>query len=727
MYMYLSLGIMLAFFVGAGFQRRIYNRNMFITPRVLGIMGIAAAGIVWYFPVYGHPSLGLGWVDICVRSVLSTIQLFAADGFKELPVDLFTSLPRYYTIYGGFIALSAPFFTFALILSCFKAFNAYSSYRRFWKKACIFSELNDKSLAMANSIKNGRDGKRCIIVFADIVDKNEERHLDLVDGAKELNAVLFRKDLEAIRWAWFPRHLKRTLNFYLISDDESEKIRQTKFIVKNYNSQKCSLYVFSDAEESKNLLISYNTHKDKYPIHLNLMRIDAVRLLTYSYLDKNGEKLFKRATEIGGLKIINATIVGMGKYGSEMLKALMWFCQMPGYKINIKVIDRDERSRAKFEASFPGIEVGESHDSEKDIRYQIEFITATFGERGFIDAVSELPENNYFFVSLGDDETNMLASTAIRCAREQAGKTNDPHTEDDGDIVTTIIYSSDIKDLVFPEVKGCPEVNVIGDLNSFYSRETIGENELLTCGYNEHLLWSHIYNIRVVGFGHNELRALKTLVDLVRACGYKTSVCIYGASDKTMKDYDLRDKYGIEYETSTADRLFADLSLGDSLVICLNSRRNSDCARELANANIPFLKFHKDLFVKSYFATRFRERKEITRNEYQLSAYNFNSSIAKALHRRLRPKIQGLYEGEIHEALSKTGDYKGANKALQEIENQTDEKEILARVSEIEHIRWNAYMRSEGFVYNRKCTRFKMHDKLVSLDELTREDRLKDI
>ena len=56
-----------------------------------------------------------------------------------------------------------------------------------------------------------------------------------------------------------------------------------------------------------------------------------------------------------------------------------------------------------------------------------------------------------------------------------------------------------------------------------------------------------------------------------------------------------------------------------------------------------------------------------------------------------------------------------------------NEKEILARVSEIEHIRWNAYMRSEGFVYNRKCTRFKMHDKLVSLDELTREDRLKDI
>jgi hypothetical protein len=201
-------------------------------------MGLAAAGIIWFLPVFEQLGLGVGKFDVFVRSVLSTIQLFAAEGFKDLSSELFTSLPYHYTFFGGLIALSAPFFTFALILSCFKVFNAYSSYYRIWKDAYIFSELNDKSLSMAKSIKNGPGGKRCVIVFADIVDKNEEKHLDLVDGAKELNAVLFRKDVESIKWAVVSRLLVRRLNFYLISEDENEKIRQTKHIVEHYNSQK---------------------------------------------------------------------------------------------------------------------------------------------------------------------------------------------------------------------------------------------------------------------------------------------------------------------------------------------------------------------------------------------------------------------------------------------------------------------------------------------------------
>ena len=372
---------------------------------------------------------------------------------------------------------------------------------------------------------------------------------------------------------------------------------------------------------SKNLLISYNNKKDRYPIHLNLMRIDAVRLLTYNYLADNGVKLFRNATDTDGLKVINATIVGFGKYGSEMLKALMWFCQMPGYKINLKVIDRDERCRSRFEAMLPGFKVGESHDDDNDVRYQVEFITATFGESGFIDAVSSLPEKNYFFISLGNDETNMLASTAIRCAREQVGKTDDPHTGDDGDIVTTVIYSSDVKDLVRPEV------NVIGDLSTFYSYETITGNQLVNNGYEEHLLWSSKCN-NVSGLGDED---------------------------------------------------------------------------------------------------------EITRNEYQLSAYNFNSSIAKALHRRLHGQIIDLYDGELREVLKETRNFADAKAYLSEIEANSDSSDSLAKTklaSKIEHVRWNAYMRSEGFVYNKKRqTRFMMHDKLVPVndDELTYNDRLKDI
>ena len=621
LFLCLSLAVMIAFFVWAGFQRRICSKNRRLTPRVIVITGVAAAAIIWYLPVFGHADFAVGGFDVFVRSVLSTIQLFTAEGFKDLPKELFTSLPKLYVFFGNVLVLSAPFFTFALILSYFKTVSAYVSYCLAWKEAYIFSELNDKSLSMAKSIKDDPNRKRCVIVFADIIDKNEESHLDLVDGAKVLDAILFRKDVEAVKWDILPRLFSKRLNFYLISEDESEKIRQAKHIVECYNTRRCALYVFSDSEVSKNLLNSYNEHKDIYPIHLNLMRIDAVRLLTYSYLADNGVKLFKNATDTGGLKVINATIVGFGKYGSEMLKALVWFCQMPGYKINLKVIDRDERCRSRFEAMLPGIKVGESHDDDNDVRYQVEFITATFGESGFIDAVSSLPEKNYFFISLGNDETNMLASTAIRCAREQAGKTDNPHTGDDGDIVTTVIYSSDVKELVRPEV------NVIGDLNTFYSYETITGNCLVKNGYEEHLLWSSKCN-NVSGPGDED---------------------------------------------------------------------------------------------------------EITRNEYQLSAYNFNSSIAKALHRRLHEQMIDFYDGELHEVLKGTRNFADAKDYLSDIVKHSDSSDSLAKTklaSKIEHVRWNAYMRSEGFVYNKKReTKFMMHDKLVPVndDELTHNDRLKDI
>ena len=52
----------------------------------------------------------------------------------------------------------------------------------------------------------------------------------------------------------------------------------------------------------------------------------------------------------------------------------------------------------------------------------------------------------------------------------------------------------------------------------------------------------------------------------------------------------------------------------------------------------------------------------------------------------------------------------------------------LKRFAEMEHVRWNAYMYTEGFVYNKNTDRsFKMHGNLVDVEDLSVEDMLKDI
>jgi hypothetical protein len=94
-----------------------------------------------------------------------------------------------------------------------------------------------------------------LIIFADIIDKNVEEHLDLVERAKKLGAILFRKDMTSIRFKYFK---KRKVSFYLISDDESEKIRHAKYIISNYDDKNSMLYLFSDEIESELFMKSYS-------------------------------------------------------------------------------------------------------------------------------------------------------------------------------------------------------------------------------------------------------------------------------------------------------------------------------------------------------------------------------------------------------------------------------------------------------------------------------------
>ena len=59
----------------------------------------------------------------------------------------------------------------------------------------------------------------------------------------------------------------------------------------------------------------------------------------------------------------------------------------------------------------------------------------------------------------------------------------------------------------------------------------------------------------------------------------------------------------------------------------------------------------------------------------------------------------------------------------------------LHAVAEIEHVRWNAYMRTEGFVYklvdkefSKSCRDYKAHYQIIPVsDKLEYDDLLKDI
>ena len=91
--------------------------------------------------------------------------------------------------------------------------------------------------------------------------------------------------------------------------------------------------------------------------------------------------------------------------------------------------------------------------------------------------------------------------------------------------------------------------------------------------------------------------------------------------------------------------------------------------------------------------------------------YNYRSSIASAIHMRARIKC-GI---------------PGADKKESEL---TDEERKI--IETLEHRRWNAYMRSEGYIYsgsNEKSSRndlAKMHNDLVCFESLSEDEKRKD-
>lgn len=602
-----------------------YKRKRILTPNKMLILGTFVSATILLCPIYLEKfSDSIGWVEWGKSVLLSmqhAIRLFAFEGdFMEFfDTDTITSLtPLVQMLYTGASAVLyvfAPLLTFSLILSFFKNISAYRRYVfSFWKHTHVFSELNEKSLALAKSIddNNNKIGKgegrhyrvfrRSLIVFTDVMDKDDEETLELLEEAKEIGAILFTKDLESIKYK--NRYLSfRKVSFYLISNDEEEKIRHAEGIMRDYDiSEKIELRVFSDDIRSELLLAAKNVD------HMKVMRVNDIQSLIYHNLDVHGMRLYENAREINSSeKMISAVIIGMGKYGVEMMKALTWYCQVPGYRIKINAFDIDECAHEKFTVLCPELMSDDfnGQNISGEARYDIKIHSGMdTTSPAFFKELSQIKDATYIFVCLGSDEVNLSTAVSIRALCERIHYTGDHHKPD----IETVIYDSNIRNTmgmkwisradesnpqgVINFKEQSYDIHMIGDLDHFYCADTLIDSELIEEGKLVHLRWGN-------------------------------------------------------------------------------------------------------------------ER------EFWKYEYNYRSSIAKAIHERLRVKMKLDIPG-IHK----------------EWDKRTDEEKLA--IGLIEHVRWNAYMRTEGYQYSGSQNKLsrndlgKVHHNLVPVTKLSDDDLRKD-
>lgn len=645
-----------------------YKRKRILTPNKLCIAGTFLSATVLFCPVYvevfkDYETLAK-WAKSILISIQHSIRLFAFDGdymdFVENVENIDFGLAPFYTVSGALLYAVAPLLTFGILLSFFKNFTAYTKYwSPFRTQTHIFSELNKRSLAFAKSIDEienkitGKRGsryrffRRAMIVFTDVIDAEDECTVELLEAAREMGAILFTKDLESIKYRL--KWTKRKLRFYLISDDEEEKFRHANSVMRDYDFKEVKLCVFSDNVRSELLLASKNVS------NMQVTRINPHQTLIYHNLDVHGVQLFRNARKTKEAdKVISAIIVGFGRYGFEMAKALCWFCQIQGYKFKLTVFDSDENAEKRFRSDCPGLFKDNPGEEKLDITVHCNIDINT---DDFIKKIKTITDATYIFVSLGTDDINLSTSVKLRSVCAATEYEGDGHKP----VIETVIYDQNITSLmsqkweegrIFEETglhnfaEKYYDIHMIGDLNSFYAIDTLINSDLVSAGCDVNKRWASENN-----------------------------------NSKKNDAQQGTNSYSMPLKPDLIKAAF---------------KINKSWAKEVGKTPKEILEAEKEFY------------------KYE---YNYNSSIAKAMHERLRAKLNN----ELNE------DIPGVGIPRHEIINSP---ELRLKVGKVEHPRWNQYMRANGYdVGAKKDHLAKTHPNLISTEDLEKkapEDLRKD-
>ncbi len=459
------------------------------------VAGVFFAALFLFLPVHLSDADTDG-LRALLLSAFRAMQLFTLGADFDLVTDCMAAcdpaLQGVYPFWAAALYVLAPALTFGFVLSLFNNLSAYLKYLgRFSKKVYIFSELNEKSLTLAADIY-GKNRRACV-VFNDVFRENEEQSFELLQRAKLLRAICFKKDILAVFYGW---PAGKELSFFTIGSDETENLNQTLRLVELYKKRKNThIYVFSTKIESELLL----TALDKGEVKVR--RINEVQSLINRNLYERGEVIFESARPApDGMKDISAVVVGMGNRGTEMVKALAWFGQMDGYRLHITAFDRDPLAEEKFTALAPEL-MSDAYNGvcvEGEAQYTIrvhgdmDVDTAAFAAQ-----IAGLKGATYVFVSLGDDEMNIKTAVNLRMLFERAGV----HP-----IIQAALNNSQQKKALagIRNYRGQEyDIEFIGDIASSFVENVIIDSELEEEALQRHLkwgkeeeFWAYEYNYR---------------------------------------------------------------------------------------------------------------------------------------------------------------------------------------------------------------------------------------
>ena len=608
----------------------------------------------------------------------NTLRVFILDGEFEIVDTAVLALPQgpgaIFAFYAAALYVVAPIMTATFILSLFKGLNNKWRFQCTGRKnVYIFSELNRRSIALAESISNKEKDTPIAIVFTDVFEKNDETDYELMERAQNLGAICMKQDVTLL----VPRFAKWSkqeywVEYFLMGEDESENISQASRIVQDFRESEqkrpVKVFVFASSPESEYMVGSIanyigskseKTTEGKPP--LMIRRVDAVEKLVWSEL--RDMELFQKADSDG---VISVMLVGMGKYGRSFFKNLIWAYQAYGYRLELNVVDKRKPGehgsiRGVLEHECPELMALNGNCTDGDANYSVEFFEGVDAESDDLDQLilyagddvrkqaqaSRLRRTAVVIVAMGDDDRNIRVAMDLRMRfdrlRGVAAKMNRKREQEELDIYAVVydeqktsILTSDAASNHLVDYKNVPfNIRFIGNLSVQYDYSKIYEQELEKDAYRFHQLWI-FQNIRA----KKELDAMS------------------------------REELAAEAEKDPSLRRFLEAGGFEPWELAVGDEE---------------------------------EQQRI----YEFFEYYRKSSMARALHKAI-----------LEEAFPDR---------FKNVDPQVCMCEDCLWKKKTEHIRWNAYMRSRGYRKGAShISRSKLHCDLVPFDELPWKSRIKD-
>lgn len=488
------MGLASAFINNSGYTKN-HKFSLFYALAV----GMFLSALVMFFPIHYavDEKTVAGVFRAALLSFFNSIQIFAGGCeftiVREGVVFCNDWLDMPYQIWAAVLFLLAPVFTFGFVLLMVKNLSATAKYlTSYFKDVYVFSELNEKSLVLAKDIK--KKNKKAVVVFTDVFGENKESTFELIEEAKKIKAICFKNDVLVVN---FNKHSEKSpIYFFAIAINESENLNQALKLIEKYKTRENThLYVFSTNAGSELLLSSTDQSAVK------VRRINEVQSLINRVLYERGEIIFESARENeNGTKDISAVVVGMGRHGKEMVKALSWFGQMDGYDLQINAFDKDPLANEKFEALAPEL-MSDKYNGvsvEGEAKYNIKIHSGIDVETvSFSREISKIKNATYVLVALGNDDANISTAAKLRMYFERMKI----HP-----VIQAIVYNSEQKHALqdIKNFKGQEyDIEFIGDMESSYIVDVILDSELEDDALKRHLkwgkeeeFWNYEYNYR---------------------------------------------------------------------------------------------------------------------------------------------------------------------------------------------------------------------------------------